>query len=55
MEKSKAQDRHRDQDRRKGAIEQDSHKEGDNTSMQGQLGHRDQDGELKDADSDQPG
>ena len=52
MEKSKSQD----QDRNKGALEQDS-KNGDdgNTSMQGQLGHRDQDPDLKDADSDKPG
>lgn len=49
MEKS------RDQDRGKGAMEQDSHNEGGNTSMQGQLGHREQDADLKDADSDQPG
>ena len=49
MKKSK------DQDRSKGAMEQDSQNEGGNTSMQGQLGHRDQDPELKDADSDQPG
>jgi hypothetical protein len=49
MEKSK------DQDRSKGATEQDSENEGGNTSMQGQLGHRDQDADLKDADSDQPG
>jgi len=49
MEKSK------DQDRSKGAMEGDSQHEGGNTSMQGQLGHRDQDGDVKDADSDQPG
>jgi hypothetical protein len=51
MEKSKS----KDQDRNKGAMEQDSKNEGGNTSMQGQLGHRDQDPDLKDADSDQPG
>ena len=49
MEKSK------DQDRSKGALEQGPQREGGNTSMQGQLGHRDQDPELKDSDSDQPG
>ena len=53
MEKSK------DQDRCKGAMEQDpkqdSQNEAGNSSMQGQLGHRDQDSELKDADSDKPG
>jgi hypothetical protein len=49
MEKTK------DQDRTKGAVEQDSHNEGGNTSMQGQLGHRDADPELKDADADLAG
>jgi hypothetical protein len=49
MEKSK------DQDRSKGALEQDSQNQCGNTNMQGQLGHRDQDSDLKDADSDQPG
>ena len=52
MEKSK--DR-KDQDRSKGAMEQDSQNEGCNTSMQDQLGHRDQDVDVKDADSDQAG
>jgi hypothetical protein len=46
MEKSK------DQDRGKGAMEQDQQNQGGNTSMQGQLGHRDEDEELKDADAD---
>jgi len=47
MEKSK------DQDRGKGATEQNPHNQGEggNTSMQGQLGHRDKDAELKNADS----
>ena len=49
MEKSK------DQDRGKGAVEQDQNNEGGNTSMQGQLGHRDENAELKNADSDQSG
>ena len=44
-----------DQDRGKGAVEQDSKNEGGNTSMQGQLGHRDENAELKDADSDLSG
>jgi hypothetical protein len=48
-------DKSRDQDRGKGATEQDSQNEGGNTSMQGQLGHRDEDAELKDADSDLSG
>ena len=45
----------RDQDRGKGATEQDSRNNGGNTSMQGQLGHRDEDAELKNADSDLSG
>ena len=49
MEKSK------DQDRGKGAMEQDQQNEVGNTSMQGQLGHRDEDAELKDADADLSG
>lgn len=49
MEKS------RDQDRGKGAMEQDPQNEGGNTSMPGQLGHRDEDAELKNADSDLSG
>jgi len=50
-------DKSRDQDRGKGATEQNPQNpgEGGNTSMQGQLGHRDQDVELKNADSDLPG
>jgi hypothetical protein len=56
MEKSKdCMEKSKDQDRSKGATEQDSENEGGNTSMQGQLGHRDQDADIKDADSDQPG
>ena len=49
MEKSK------DQDRSKGAMEQDQQNHGGNTSMQGQLGHRDEDVELKEADSNLAG
>jgi hypothetical protein len=45
----------KDQDRGKGAVEQDQNNESGNTSMQGQLGHRDQNAELKDADSNLPG
>ena len=50
-------DKSRDQDRGKGATEQNpqSQGEGGNTSMKGQLGHRDEDTELKDADSDLAG
>jgi hypothetical protein len=45
---------HKDQDRSKGAVEQDETNQGGNTSMNGQLGHRDQDPMIKDADSDFP-
>ncbi|MGA8313975.1 MAG: hypothetical protein WB755_28380 [Terriglobales bacterium] len=48
-------DKSKDQDRRKGAMEQDQQNQGGNTSMQGQLGHRDEDEELKDADADLSG
>jgi hypothetical protein len=44
----------RDQDREKGAVEQDERTQRSNTSMQGQLGHRDQDPMLKAADTDFP-
>jgi hypothetical protein len=47
--------RSKDQDKGKGAMEQDQNNEGGNTSMTGQLGHRDEDAELKDADSNLPG
>ena len=45
---------HKDEDFGKGAVEQDEPSESGNTSMQGQLGHRDQDAMLKDADTDFP-
>jgi hypothetical protein len=48
-------DKSKDQDRGKGAMEQDQQNQGGNTSMQGQLGHRDKDEELKDADADLSG
>ena len=48
-------DKSKDQDRGKGAMEQDQQNQGGNTSMQGQLGHRDEDAELKDADADLSG
>ena len=48
-------DKSKDQDRGKGALEQDQNNEGGNTSIAGQLGHRDDDEELKDADSDLSG
>lgn len=43
-----------DQDRLKGALEQEEKGQDGNTSMQGQLGHRDQDPMLKAADTDFP-
>ena len=43
-----------DQDTAKGAIEVDDHKTPGNIGMQEQLGHRDQDPMLKDADTDFP-
>ena len=48
-------DKSKDQDRRKGAMEQDKQDQVGNTSMQGQLGHRDEDEELKNADADLSG
>jgi hypothetical protein len=44
----------KDQDRGKGAVEQDKPKQTGNPSMGGQLGHRDQDPMLKSSDSDFP-
>ena len=43
-----------DQDRLKGALEQEEKGQHGNTSMRGQLGHRDQDPMLKAADTDFP-
>ena len=48
-------DTSKDQDRGKGAKEQEQRNQGSNTSMQGQLGHRDENAELKNADADLPG
>lgn len=48
-------ERGEDQDQGKGAVEQDQKNQGGNTSMNGQLGHRDEDVELKSADSDLSG
>jgi hypothetical protein len=44
-----------DQDQGKGAVEQDQSNRGGNTSMNGQLGHRDENAELKNVDSDLSG
>lgn len=43
-----------DQDRFKGALEKEDPTQEGNSSMQGQLGHRDQDPMLKSADTDFP-
>jgi hypothetical protein len=43
-----------DQDAAKGAKETEDHQEAGNIGLQEQLGHRDQDPMLKDADSDFP-
>jgi hypothetical protein len=50
-------DKSKDQDRGKGATEQTPQREGEggNTSMQGQLGHGDENAELKEADSNLSG
>jgi hypothetical protein len=50
-------DKSNDQDRGKGATEQNPQNQGEggNTSMQGQLAHRDENAELKNADSDLSG
>jgi hypothetical protein len=45
---------HRDQDREKGALEQDDTQQHGNTSMRGQLGHRDQDPMIKQFDTEFP-
>ena len=47
-------DQTRDQDAGKGATEVEDQKESGNVGMQEQIGHRDQDPMLKDADSDFP-
>jgi hypothetical protein len=44
----------RDQDRFKGAVEQEDRFQLGNSSMQGQIGHRDPDPMLKAADTDFP-
>lgn len=43
-----------DQDTAKGAIETENHETPGNIGLQEQLGHRDQDPMLKDADTDFP-
>ncbi len=48
------QNEHADNDLHKGAVEDDQPRQEHNTSMRGQLGHRNQDEMLKDNDSDYP-
>jgi hypothetical protein len=48
------QQNQRDQDETKGANEREDPKAVGNPGLNGQLGHRDQDPMLKDADSDFP-
>jgi hypothetical protein len=43
-----------DQDKSKGATEDDNSKQPGNPGLQGQLGHRDPNAIIKDADSDFP-
>jgi hypothetical protein len=45
---------HPDEDAGKGAVEQDRREQTTNVSMTGQIGHRDQDPMLKNANSDYP-
>lgn len=47
-------EKHRDQDREKGAVEQEDTEQRGNTSLRGQLGHRDQDPRIKGSDTDFP-
>jgi hypothetical protein len=47
-------DKPKDQDRLKGALEQDDREQHGNISLHGQLGHRDQDPLLKQFDTDFP-
>jgi hypothetical protein len=44
----------KDADRFKGAVEQEDRTQQGNSSLQGQLGHRDQDPLLKSSDTDFP-
>jgi hypothetical protein len=47
-------ERKADQDESKGATEENINKAPGNAGLQGQLGHRDQNPDIKDADSDFP-
>jgi len=45
---------HPDSDIHKGAVEEETRAKGDEPNLQGQLGHRDEDEMIKDADTDFP-
>lgn len=47
-------DRKTDEDMQKGAIETEDHRDSGNIGLQQQIGHRDQDPMLKEADTDFP-
>jgi hypothetical protein len=47
-------EKHPDSDVEKGAVESDRPQSPDDVSMTGQLGHRDDDSMIKDADTDFP-
>jgi hypothetical protein len=49
-----SEENHPDSDSHKGAVESDRRESPNDESMAGQLGHRDQDGWLKESDSDFP-
>jgi hypothetical protein len=49
-----AKPKNKDQDRQKGAVEQNDPRQPDNTSLEGQLGHRTRNELIKDADTDFP-
>jgi hypothetical protein len=53
MTDHKASD-HKDQDMGKGAVEQEAPDQHGNNSINGQLGHRDQDPRIKGSDTDFP-
>ncbi len=48
------QQKHRDSDLEKGAVESDRPESPDDESMGGQLGHRDDDSMIKEGDTDFP-
>ena len=54
MTKASLQNQNPDSDARKGAVESDSYQSHEDTSMSGQLGHRDPDPLIKESDTDFP-